>query len=125
MPSEERRKFPRLTLAMEDGYFGSFKLPDQQDLIAPILNLSAGGLNMAVSKEAEAKISEGDALMLKSLAGGTQLAFLSDIEAEIRWIREQNGQVYVGCNFNSLPEDVFQQLSRFVASERMARGQYD
>ena len=80
---------------------------------------------MAVTKEAKAKIKEGDALLLKSIVGGTQLAFLNDIKADIRWIKDEGSQTYVGCEFDALPENVLQQLTKFVSSERMTRGQYD
>lgn len=125
MSSDERRKFPRLVLAVEDGYFGNFKLPSDETLIAPILNISAGGLNMTVSNDAKTKFKEGDVLLLKSIAGGTQLAFLNDIQAEVRWIRDESGKAHVGCEFGVISEDALQQLKKFVASERMTRGQYD
>lgn len=125
MSSDERRKYPRLVLDVEDGYFGNFKLPNQDNLIAPILNLSAGGLNMAVTKDARTKIKDGDILLLRNIAGGARLAFLSDIKAEIRWIKDESGHIHVGCQFGELAEEVLLQLKKFVATERMARGQYE
>lgn len=125
MSPEDRRKAPRLTLAIEDGYFGSFQLPNAENLVAPILNLSAGGLNMLVSGQTRERIKEGDTLLLKTIVGGTRLAFLSDIDAHVRWIREEGGQVHAGCEFENLPEDVLLQLNKFVSTERMTRGQYD
>ena len=125
MSSDERREHPRLVLSVEDGYFGNFKLPNQENLIAPILNISAGGLKMVVANDARMKIKDGDVLMLQNIAGGTRLAFLSDIKAEIRWIKDESGKIHVGCQFGDLAEGVLLQLKKFVATERMARGQYD
>ena len=127
MAPEEKRKYPRVILKIEDGYFGNFKLPKANIIIAPIVNFSAGGLNMLVPDNAKDQIKEGDVLLLQSIAGGTNLAFLSDIKSEIRWIKDLQtpGYVAVGCNFKELSEAVHDQLVKLVHSERMARGQYD
>jgi c-di-GMP-binding flagellar brake protein YcgR len=127
MTPEEKRKYPRVILKIEDGYFGNFKLPNADIIIAPIVNLSAGGLNMSVPDNAKDQIKEGDVLLLQSIAGGANLAFLSDIKAEIRWIKDLKtpGYVSVGCKFKELSEAVHDQLVKLVHSERMARGQYD
>lgn len=127
MTPEEKRKYPRVVLKIEDGYFGNFKLPNADIIIAPIVNLSAGGLNMSVPDTAKDQIKEGDVLLLQSIAGGTNLSFLSDIKTEIRWIKDLKtpGYVSAGCNFKDLSEAVRDQLAKLVHSERMARGQYD
>ncbi len=127
MSMEEKRKYPRLSLKMEDGYFGNFKLKDQEKLVAPIMNISAGGLNMAVSEQAASRLAEGDELVLQKIVGGTSFSFLSDITAEIRWIRalQSPGYLFVGCRFRGITENVRDQLASFVHTERMARGQYD
>lgn len=127
MTLEEKRKYPRVTLKIEDGYFGNFKLANADIIIAPIVNLSAGGLNMSVPNNAIDQIKEGDILLLQSIAGGTNLAFLSDIKAEIHWIKDLKtpGYIAVGCSFTELSDDVHGQLVKFIHSERMSRGQYD
>jgi c-di-GMP-binding flagellar brake protein YcgR len=127
MTMEDKRKFPRLSLKIEEGFFGSFKLANKDTLVAPIMNLSAGGLNMAVAMGAKDKIKEGDALLLQNIVGGTSVSFLSDIKTEIRWIKslEQPGYIFVGCEFGALPDNVHAQIVKFVNSERMTRGQYD
>lgn len=95
--------------------------------MAPIVNLSAGGINMAVSEAARAKITEGDVLLLRNIVGGVNMAFLSDIKGEICWIKKLEDAKYVsvGCRFLELSEDLRRQLTKFVTSERMTRGQYD
>jgi c-di-GMP-binding flagellar brake protein YcgR len=127
MTPEEKRKYPRVALKIEDGYFGNFKLKNEDIIIAPIVNLSAGGLNMSVPNQAKEKVKEGDTLLLQSIAGGANLAFLSDIAAEVRWVKDLQtpGYVSAGCRFKSLSGAVQEQLIKFVDSERMARGQYD
>ena len=127
MTVEEKRKYRRVTLKIEDGYFGNFKLPNEDIIIAPIVNLSAGGLNMSVPDKAKEKIREGDILSLRNIAGGASLSFLHDIKAQIRWIKDLKvpGYVSVGCRFQDLADTVHDQLIKFVDTERMTRGQYD
>lgn len=126
MESEEKRLYPRLVLKLDDGYFGRFILPDSQPLSAAIVNLSAGGINIAIPETAKDKIKEGDLLLLRNIAGGARLDFLSDIKSQVRWVKKLELPDYlsVGCRFVELPEAVRQQLSAFVDTERMTRGQY-
>jgi c-di-GMP-binding flagellar brake protein YcgR len=127
MTTEEKRKFPRINLKIEDGYFGNFKLANDEKLIGPIVNFSAGGLNLAAPERAAGKIKEGDRLLLVNIAGGTNLAFVNQIAAQIRWIdkSETPGYLSVGMEFLDLSPSVQEQMLKFVDSERMSRGQYD
>ena len=124
---EENRHYPRVILGVEDGYFGNFKLPNQASMVASIVNVSAGGMNMAVPEKSTSVISQGDVILLRNIAGATNLAFLEDVQAEIRWIEQQDlpGYFSVGCLFIDLSEPLREQIIRFVDSERIARGQYD
>ena len=65
--------------------------------------------------------------MLLSIMGGATLAFLQYIPAEIRWIDKADtpGYLSVGLEFMEMQEAVREQLSKFVDSERKARGQYN
>jgi c-di-GMP-binding flagellar brake protein YcgR len=127
MAPDEKRKYPRVILKVEDGYFGNFKLPNADIIIAPIVNLSAGGLNMLVPDNAIERVKQGDTLLLQSIVGGTNLSFLADIKAEIRWTKElkRPGYTAAGCRFKELSAEVHDQLVKLVNSERMTRGQYD
>jgi len=127
MTIEEKRKYPRLDLRIDDGYFGNFKLANNETIAAPIVNISAGGLNMAAPESTRESIKTGDQLLLTSIAGGANFSFLSDVASEVRWVKQLDtpGYVSVGCRFQDLPEELSEQLKAFVASERMTRGQYD
>lgn len=127
MTIEEKRKYPRLALGIEDGYFGNFKLANDESLVGPLVNISAGGLNLAAPEKVGHQIKVGDRLLLLSIAGGANLAFLEHIPAEIRWIdkSETPGYLAVGLEFMEMAEDVREQLAKFVNSERKARGQYN
>jgi c-di-GMP-binding flagellar brake protein YcgR len=127
MAADEKRLYPRLALEIEDGYFGQFRLANDDRLAALIVNLSAGGINIAVAESASDRIKNGDILNLQNISGGTSFSFLKNLRAEIRWIKklEIPGYVSVGCRFIDISDDLREQLSRFVRSERMTRGQYD
>jgi c-di-GMP-binding flagellar brake protein YcgR len=127
MSIEEKRKYPRLSLGIEDGYFGNFKLSNDENLVGPLVNISAGGLNLAAPEKAGHQIKVGDRLLMLSIAGGANFAFLQKIPAEIRWIdkSETPGYLAVGLEFLEMSEDVREQLAKFVSSERKARGQYN
>ena len=127
MTIEEKRKYPRLKLRIDDAYFGNFKLANNETIAAPIMNISAGGLNMAAPESTIESIKTGDQVLLTSIAGGTNFAFLSDVASEVRWVKQLDtpGYVSVGCKFINLSEDLQNQLMGFVDSERKARGQYD
>jgi c-di-GMP-binding flagellar brake protein YcgR len=126
MTIEEKRKYPRLTLGIEDGYFGNFTSANDEKIVGPLVNISAGGLNLAVSQKADYKIKVDDRLLMLSIAGGANFAFLQKIPAQIRWIdkSETPGYLSVGLEFLEMAENVREQLAKFVSSERKARGQY-
>lgn len=127
MTSAEKRQYPRLALKVQDGYFAHCLLPDQSNLTAPIINLSASGLNMAVKPNDVRKLQEGASLLLQNIAGGISLDFLTKINAEIRWIKsfDHPTYIFVGCAFTNMSADVREQLVQFIHAERKSRGQYD
>jgi c-di-GMP-binding flagellar brake protein YcgR len=126
MTIEEKRKYPRLTLGIEDGYFGNFTLANDEKLVGLLVNISAGGLNLAVSEKSGHQIKVDDRLLMLSIAGGANFAFLQKIPAQIRWIDKSGtpGYLSVGLEFLEIAENVREQLAKFVGSERKARGQY-
>jgi c-di-GMP-binding flagellar brake protein YcgR len=126
MTIKEKRKYPRLTLRIDDAYFGNFKLTNNEAIVAPIVNISAGGLNMVAPESTKESIKKGDQLLLANIAGGTNFKFLTDVVSEVRWIKavDTPGYVSVGCKFMNLTQKLREQLIQFVDSERKTRGQY-
>jgi c-di-GMP-binding flagellar brake protein YcgR len=127
MASAEKRKFPRLALNLQDGYFGHFLMPDQSVLSGSIINISSGGLNMAAKMDEAEPLRQNDQLVLQQIVGTTNLSFLSEIGAEVRWIKSFDHPIYlfVGCRLYGMSAEVHQQLASFIDAERKARGQYD
>lgn len=124
--SEEKRQYPRVALTVEDGYFGTFRLADENTLVAPILSLSAGGLMLALAEAKLEQIEVGDRMHLKHLSGTVQLNFLSDIDVTVRWIEDTESPDYksVGCELLDLSDSLREQVTKFVDIERKSRGQY-
>jgi c-di-GMP-binding flagellar brake protein YcgR len=123
---DEKRQYRRLTLAMEDGFFGTFQLADGETLVAPVLSLSAGGLHFALPAAKQDVVAEGARMHLKKLVGTVKLNFLEEIDVEIRWKEKANRSDYlfVGCKLMDLSESVIDQVIKFVDTERKTRGQY-
>lgn len=117
---------PHVTLQMEDGFFGNFQLDNQASLVAHILNLSTGGLNIAIPKKARSTLKNGDLLKLVCIIGTANLDFISDIPAEITAIEKQYRDNYISadCKFLDLADETRQQIIRLVDHERKLRGQY-
>lgn len=117
---------PRVTLQMEDGFFGNFELDNQASLVAPILNLSTGGLNIAIPKKSRNRLKSGDQLKLVCIVGTANLNFTSDIPAEIIAIEKQYRDSYMSadCKFLDLADETREQIIRLVDHERKLRGQY-
>lgn len=123
---DEKRTYRRVALEVEDGYFGSFRLADEETFAAPILSLSAGGLQLALPKAKEDLVDVGTRMYLKQLIGAVQLSFLADIYVEARWKKESDSPDYilVGCELLDLSDPLKDQVIKFVDAERKARGQY-
>jgi hypothetical protein len=123
---DEKRKFRRLALNMEDGFFGTFQLAGGETLVAPILSLSAGGLHFALPAAKENLVEDGARMRLKKLIGTVKLSFLGDIDVEICWKEKANtpDYLYVGCKLLDLSDSLREQVIKFVDMERKTRGQY-
>jgi c-di-GMP-binding flagellar brake protein YcgR len=123
---DEKRRFRRLALTMEDGFFGTFQVTDKETLVVPILSLSAGGLHFALPAAKKDLIEKGTRMHLKKLIGTVKLNFLSDISIDVRWKEKANipDYMFVGCKLLDLSESVQEQVIKFVDKERKTRGQY-
>jgi c-di-GMP-binding flagellar brake protein YcgR len=117
---------PKVTLQMEDGFFGNFQFDNQASLVAPILTLSTGGLNIAIPKKTCNLLKNGVHLKLICINGTANLNFISDIPSEIIAIEKQYHENYMSadCKFLDLEENTRQQIIRLVDHERKMRGQY-
>jgi c-di-GMP-binding flagellar brake protein YcgR len=125
--TNDSRIFKRVEFEADDAIFGDFILPSQEPILWTIVNLGAGGFNLAIPQEDAVKVKAEDVVQLKRIIGTENLEFLGSAEADIKWLKEQSELelVLAGCEFRNLSEPVIQQIIKFVDSERMVRGQYD
>ena len=125
--TNDNRIFKRVEFEADDAIFGDFILPSQESILWTIVNLGAGGFNLAIPQEDAVKVKAEDVVQLKRIIGTENLEFLDSAEADIKWLKEQSELelVLAGCEFRNLSEPVIQQIIKFVDSERMVRGQYD
>jgi c-di-GMP-binding flagellar brake protein YcgR len=124
---DEQRVYKRVEFGIEDGFIGVLTFRTDEKLTAMIVNLSGGGLRLAVTKDDTQRITIGDILFLERIIGAANLEFLSNIIAEIRWIKDigLDGYFAAGCEFQKMHDQTRGQLIRFVETERKFRGQYD
>ncbi len=125
--STERRRYRRVKLGLEDGFFGNFQLSDGSVINAPLVNLSAGGVNFVLPAADRERIKPGSRLVLLRIFGVTNFELNRSAEALVRWIGDPGpgGTVPVGCEFQEIDESERGRLERFVDAERVVRGQYD
>lgn len=125
--TQELRQYKRVEFGIEEGFIAVMSLGNDEKFTAMIVNLSGGGLRLAVTEDNTKRIAAGDILMLRKIIGATNLQFLSNIAAEIRWIKDigLNGFLAAGCEFQEMQDEARGQLIRFVETERKFRGQYD
>ncbi len=123
----EKRKYRRVKLSVEDGFFGNFQLSDGSVVNAPLVNLSAGGFNFALPHKEQQKLRPGSKLAMVKIFGATNFELTKTAAAQVRWIGdpEPDGTIPVGCEFQDLDDSERLRIERFVDEERVVRGQYD
>ena len=119
---KERRSFQRIFFSIEDGIKSKFiisSLQTELDLLtANVINLSEGGLALALSKDRGKKIKIGDFIILTEVKGIKDLEFLNNVEAEIKWILDNPSLEFVGfgCEFRDAPESMKDSIQTFIDS---------
>jgi hypothetical protein len=105
---------------MEDGVKGLFAFSDHQKglLTVNIINISEGGLGLALSKDKKDRINKGDYVILTHIMGIQGLESLTNVEAEIRWILDYPSFEFVGfgCEFLNAPESQRDAIRIFIDS---------
>ena len=117
---QEKRGFQRIFFSIEDGIKGIFVFPDHQRglLTANIINISEGGLGLALSKHKKDKIQKGDYVILAHIMGIQGLESLTNVETEIKWILDNPSLEFVGfgCEFLNAPESQRDAIRIFIDS---------
>lgn len=117
---QERRSSQRIFFSIEDGIKGVFAFQDHQKglFTANIINISEGGLGLALSKDKKDRIDKGDYVILTHIMGIQGLESLANVEAEIRWILDNPSFEFVGfgCGFLNTPEPLRDAIRVFIDS---------
>jgi c-di-GMP-binding flagellar brake protein YcgR len=118
----ERRRLERIFFSIEDEIRGTFIFSDIQTeldlLTANVVNLSKGGLALTLSKEKGKNIGIGDRVILTQVKGKKELEFLTNIEAEIKWILDNPSLEFIGfgCEFLNISESMKNAIQRLIDS---------
>jgi c-di-GMP-binding flagellar brake protein YcgR len=114
----ERRRFQRTFFSIEEGIKGIFAFPDHQRglLTAGIINISEGGLGLALSKDKKDRIAKGDYVILTHIMGIEGLESLTNVEAEIKWTVNNPSLEFLGfgCEFLDASEAMKEAIRLFI-----------
>jgi c-di-GMP-binding flagellar brake protein YcgR len=117
---KERRQFKRRVI-VEDGVVGIFHFRGvQEELVtAKIMDLSEGGLQLALKRVDSKGIAVGKHLVLTKIKGLADLGSVTGVELEIIWIvgPPSFDNIGVGCEIINISERVREQIHQFVYSE--------
>jgi hypothetical protein len=117
-PKKDRRRFHRLIFTMEDDITATFAFSDLQKglLTAHIINLSEGGLGLALSKHEVERIWKGDYLILSHIKGIKGLESLINVKLQIKWILDNQTLEFIGCGcqFFDLPQSTQEKIGMFI-----------
>jgi hypothetical protein len=91
----EKRKFKRIVFSAKDEVMGVFTLPGfVDDLVShKIADISAGGLRFILPRGDDLKVGIGDTFFLHEIKGKPQLAFVADIDLEVKWVMDPNRSI--------------------------------
>ena len=115
---QERRRHQRIFFSIEDGIKGIFVFSDHQRglLTASIINISEGGLGLALNKDKKDRIAQGDYVILSHITGIQGLEPLTNVEVEIKWVLDSPSLEFLcfGCKLLDASESVREALRLFI-----------
>ena len=119
--SIERRHYKRYIFSASEETTGAFSLADAEgpyDFTAHILNISEGGLGLAMPKSLD-RIRPGSMLVFAGAQGKTPLGFLSGTKMKIRWLQDIPRLNYklFGCEFIDATADMRLQIKEMIGRQ--------
>jgi c-di-GMP-binding flagellar brake protein YcgR len=123
---KERRKYKRALFSIDQGLAGQFALSSEaveasKPLVAPILDISEGGVGFLLDPSYGEKIRIDDKLVLTqlSICVGNHESFLdlkSDLPLTVRGkiTADFLTHVGVGCDFAKITSDVWNEIKGFI-----------
>lgn len=119
----EKRKYPRYAFPKENEINAQLSLPNGGDAFkARLLNISLGGLGLAIEKQSIESIElirENDELELQSIEGHVILSDLIDQKVQIKWILNYGPlkNIGLGCEFLNLNKRSKEVISALLEHE--------
>jgi c-di-GMP-binding flagellar brake protein YcgR len=117
---KERRKYKRALFSIDQGLAGQFALSNEA-LVAPILDISEGGIGFLLDPSYSEKISIDDKLVLTqlSICVGNRESIL-DLKADLamrvrgKITADFLTHVGVGCDFTKISSDIWCDIKGFI-----------
>jgi c-di-GMP-binding flagellar brake protein YcgR len=113
-----QRQHPRLLFSARDGVRATLAPQSHpaDSFPARVLNISAGGMGLALPKDRPLVIQPGQYLMLRQMEGHPDWMFLQDIAMEIKWAMQNDYLVHMafGCEFVDLSRTLQEKIARRV-----------
>ncbi len=106
--SSEKRRFKRYVFPNDDRIIALLALDDEEGTIdARILNISLGGIGLAVEKTKTVSLKKEAVLFLKEVTGESRLAGLTGHSVRVKWILDYEplNNLAIGCEFLHLDEE--------------------
>ncbi len=105
---QEQRKFKRYIFPNDERMTVRMRLLQTEIAVeARLLNISEGGVGLAIVKNQELELEEESEMVIESMNQLVQLEKLQDVALKIRWIIDHKPleNMGVGCEFIHLKED--------------------
>jgi len=123
MTTTDRRVHARVHFTVEDGVSVLLERTSPDGVHAMlvsafVLNLSEGGMAIIGRNPALMNLKPGDTLTLVRMLAPEELAFLKQVELEVRHAlyEEETEHILAGCRFVDLSPEAREQIARFVST---------
>ena len=120
LENSEKRTTNRVLFAPEDNATVHFYSFDTDKIIAAkVVNMSVGGICVALSKDDIKKIPEiGDKLVLLKIESPGELNYIVNVNLKIVWALTPSPleQIGIGCKFEDMPKRNESQIEEFIQS---------
>lgn len=114
----EKRKFKRIPFSPEKKMTAicTHSGNDNESITMNISNISAGGVGLIIKKDKIKGLDVADILILNQVVGHQELAFMKEIELEVKWILNSEIMEHVGfgCEFVNTSGSMVEKIQNFM-----------
>ena len=117
---KERRKFKRVLLTAETALIAHLVVSGSPPtpLKGNIVDLSVGGFQFTLKRNANPPLGQGDRLTLAKIAGAPELDAISDLPVRIVWVLDHRffEHIGLGCQFIQMAPETQHQIDQFISN---------